>query len=107
VPHFFPCPYLGADVELTDERETHIRAEHPELLPDHLDWIAQTLLEPQHVALDGRSDRARLLAHWYDQGTSGKHAVIVVLADIGRHWIVTAYVANELTSAGAIRWKPI
>ena len=31
----FPCPYLGGDVELTDERERHIAERHPDLLPEH------------------------------------------------------------------------
>ena len=30
---FLPCPYLGNDVELSDERERHILGHHPDLLP--------------------------------------------------------------------------
>src|SRR5438132_12290782 len=39
----FPCPYLNASVELTDERERHIAEHHPELLPSHREWLAETL----------------------------------------------------------------
>ena len=40
----FPCPYLKAEVELTDEREQHIAERHPDLLPEHRQRIADTLL---------------------------------------------------------------
>jgi hypothetical protein len=30
----FPCPYLGSNVELTDEREHHIANHHPDPLPE-------------------------------------------------------------------------
>ena len=39
----FDCPYLETKVELTDEREAHITRRHPDLLPAHLDAIADTL----------------------------------------------------------------
>jgi hypothetical protein len=32
----FPYPYLEGNVELTDEREEHITATHPDLLPNYL-----------------------------------------------------------------------
>lgn len=40
------CPYLKTHVELTEERETHIREKHPELLPQYRDHIDQTLADP-------------------------------------------------------------
>lgn len=40
------CPYLKTEVELTDEREAHIRAKHPELLPQHRDHLIHTLADP-------------------------------------------------------------
>ncbi len=45
----FPCPYLGDEVELSDEREQHIAEHHPELLPAHKDRIAGTLADPDQV----------------------------------------------------------
>lgn len=39
----FPCPYLEGDVELTGEREYHITATHPDLLPDYLPQLIKTL----------------------------------------------------------------
>ena len=45
----FPCPYLKGEVELTDERETHIAETHPDLLPEYLPQIRQTLEDPDEV----------------------------------------------------------
>ena len=42
-----PCPYLGVLVELTDERQRHILLKHPDLLPEYIDYVAETLAEPQ------------------------------------------------------------
>jgi len=41
----FPCPHLAGEVELTAERERHIAQRHPDLLPEHLDRITETLAE--------------------------------------------------------------
>ena len=45
----FPCPYLKSEVELTDERETHIAETHPDLLPEDLPRVKQTLADPNQV----------------------------------------------------------
>ena len=50
----FECPYVGGDVELTDEREAHILARHAELLPARVDRLAETLREPDAVYRGGR-----------------------------------------------------
>lgn len=42
----FKCPYLNGEVELTDEREEHIAQTHPDLLPEHLPQLKQTLADP-------------------------------------------------------------
>jgi hypothetical protein len=47
--HEFVCPYLEGNVELTDERKLHIAERHPELLPEHLEWIVETLANPDQV----------------------------------------------------------
>ncbi len=39
----FACPYLGGEVELSDERESHIAEAHPELFPVYVDQISDTL----------------------------------------------------------------
>ena len=45
----FPCPYLNGEVELTDEREEHIALTQPDLLPEYLPQVKQTLADPDQV----------------------------------------------------------
>jgi hypothetical protein len=50
----FPCPYLGGEVELSDERERHIAQHHPDLLPDHKDRIgARSLTQTRFDGVNG------------------------------------------------------
>jgi len=63
---FFPCPYLNAAVELTEEREQHIARHHPDLLPKYRDQLAETLADPDQVRSSQRMEDARLFSRWYD-----------------------------------------
>src|SRR5437016_3889561 len=95
----FQCPYLQSVVELTDERENHIAEQHPDLLPQHRDQLAETLADPDQVRRSARFNNARLFTRWFDQVGGGKHIVVVVVADAApakRHWVVTAYIARKL-----------
>lgn len=58
----FACPYLNADVELAEEREMHIRDKHPDLLPAHHDYPAQTLGDPDEVRRDTRFPNSLLFS---------------------------------------------
>jgi hypothetical protein len=99
------CPYLGGDVELTEEREQHIRERHPELLPACRSQLGQTLAEPDQVRRSARLANARLFSRWFGNIRSGKHLVVVVLSEpSGRHWVVTAYLARKLAE-GVAEWK--
>jgi len=62
----FPCPYLGSEVELSDERERHIRDHHPDLLPAYPDRIGTTLADPDQIRRSKRFGNARLFSKWYD-----------------------------------------
>lgn len=102
----FACPYLEGEVELTDERERHIRERHPELLPQYLDRIVGTLADPDEVRRSLRFGSARLLSRWYDDLRGGKHVVVVVVSEPApkeRHWIITAYIARRLAE-GETEW---
>jgi hypothetical protein len=102
---YFDCPYVSAQVELTDEREAHIAEEHPEIDPTH---IAGALEHPDSVRLSGRASNSRLFVRWYDDLVGGKYAVVVVVTDpppSQRRWIVTAYPATRLSSRGAVEWE--
>ncbi len=101
------CPYLHADVELTDERREHIRLKHPDLLPEHFERLVQTLQDPDEIRRDRRFPTSRLFSRWFDEVKSGKFVVVVVISDPGpleRHWVVTAYIARSLVQ-GETEWK--
>ena len=108
----FHCPYLNAQVELTDERERHIAERHPDLLPEHRQRIADTLVAPDQVRRTARFVSARLFTRWFESVRGGKHVVVarsstVVVSESapsGRHWVITAYIARKLTK-GEIEWK--
>jgi len=99
----FHCPYPNRSVELTDEREAHIRLEHSELLPGRVDAIAETLVDRDAVRRSSRFINSRLFTRWYDDLAGGKHAVVVVVSNAQRDWIVTAYVARRLR--GEVEWE--
>ena len=102
---YFYCLYLGAQVELTDEREAHIGEEHPEIEPAH---IAGTLAKPDAIRPSARAANSRLFVRWYDDLAGGKYAVVVVVTDpppSQRRWIVTTYPASRLPSRGAVEWE--
>ncbi|MBA3611456.1 MAG: hypothetical protein H0W49_00780 [Nitrospirales bacterium] len=101
------CPYLSADVELTDERERHIAERHPDLLPEHRPRIADTLAETDLVRQSARFANATLFSRWFDSIRGGKHVVVVVIGEgspQGRHWMVTAYLARNVEE-GRVLWK--
>jgi len=43
---WLPCPFLGADVEFTDERPRHVAEDHPDLLPKCESLIREALTDP-------------------------------------------------------------
>jgi hypothetical protein len=103
----FPCPFLRGEVELTGEREAHIAARHPDLLPEHRQLLALTLADPDLVRQSPRFGQARLFSRWSPEVRDGKHLVVVVVSQEGgspRHWIITAYLTRRL-AAGDILWK--
>lgn len=102
-----PCPYLNTDVELTDERENHIRDKHPELLPVYRAQFIRTIADPDAVRKDFRFPNSMMFSRWFPDIKEGKFVVVVVIADPSpakRHWVVTAYVARQL-SGGTVIWQ--
>ena len=104
---FFPCSYLGSEVELTAERELHIAAHHPDLLPSNKRHIIETINHPDQVRRSSRAGDARLFSRWYPELKGGKHVVVVVMGAAeksGHSWIITAYMASKL-APGEIEWQ--
>ena len=102
----FPCPYLNAPVELTEERERHIGQHHPDLLPQYWSQLKETLVDPDQVRRSQRFENARLFSRRYDMIGAGKHIVVVVIIDQNarRNWVVTAYIARRM-AGGEVEWK--
>ena len=106
----FPCPRLGQEVELTDERRQHILDAHVDG-PGVLERLGLTLARPE-VALRDRLTGDLLLARAFDFGERTRHIVGILVRDegnadgISRLWIGTAYSARRLAVAGA-RWEGI
>ena len=102
---WFVCPYLRTEVELNEERHTHIATEHADFAP-FIDRIAGVLAAPSTVRRSSSDPQVRLFSCWYDDVADGMYVVVVVVADPApsrRHWIITAYMTHSLTG-GTIEW---
>ena len=103
----FSCPHLRGEVELSEERERHIAANHPDLLPEHRESMIQTVADPDEVRRSKRFGNALLFSRWFDDLRGGKYVVVVVVGDSGdnkRNWIITAYIARKLAE-GETEWQ--
>ncbi len=103
---YINCPYLGGEVELSEERECHIQQQHPDLLPLYSEQLVTTIKEPDEVRLSSRFGNARLFSKWYENIKKGKHIVVVVVSEekkSNRHWVITAYIARKL-AGGETEW---
>ena len=104
---WLPCPYLGRDVELTDERERHVRYKHGNLLPGRRSDLAATLSDPDEVRV--RTWRPDELI--FVRAVHQREFVIVVTIDAEpvsdsdppRTFIATAYLA-ENPPVSAVIW---
>ncbi len=101
-----PCPYLGVDVELTDEREAHIQRSHGDLLPRHRALLVQAVTDPEIVLRSRRSPDALILCRRFPNLSGGKFIAAVVAVDAvsQRRWLVTAYISRKLVS-GELEWQ--
>jgi len=103
----YPCPYLENNVEMTDERRTHIQTHHPDLIPEYESCIAKTLYDPDLIRTSSRYSNAKIFSKWFNSVKKGKYIVVVVVSDSyphERHWIITSYISRKL-SKGGILWK--
>ena len=103
----FDCPYLGAQVELTDEREAHVRQKHSDLLARGFDLITLALADPDLIRRDPQAPNTLKFSRWYDEGDRGRHAVVIVVRDqatAARNWVVTAFPARRIPE-GDVIWR--
>ena len=96
--HFFDCPYLSSQVELSDEREEHIIQNHPNTLPDYIEQLSETLANPDRVRPSKHDTQALLFSKWFDTIRTGRYLIVITVSDLetNRHWIITAYTARKL-----------
>lgn len=101
----FFCSYLGTEVELTPERESHITATHPGMLPEYWEQFADTLNDPDQVRKSDRDDSALMFSKWFETIRTGRYLVIVTICqnESSRYWVITAYTARRL-SGGTVIW---
>ena len=105
----FECPYLNGEVELSDERETHITDSHPDLLPEFLAQVRLTLAAPDQVRRSLRMSSARVFCRWFEEVRQGKYVMVVVVSEstpVMRNWIITAYMTRRLAN-GEVEWRKI
>jgi hypothetical protein len=101
------CPYLDSIMELTEEREKHIISNHPDLLPDHENQMAEASKDPEEVRRNKKFFNARMFCRWFDSIRAGRYVVVVVISEaetLNRHWIITAYLSRKITH-GENEWK--
>jgi hypothetical protein len=104
---YFPCPWLGGEVEFTDERERDIPGGHPDLVPEHRDKLAEVLRDPDTIRRSARAASAHVFSRWYTALRQGRHVAVIVISDAAlpaRPWIITAYMTRRL-APGGIEWE--
>jgi len=87
-------------VELTDERRQHILLKHPDVLPEYMSHVAETVAAPDEVRRDGRFPATRIFSRWCEDVRGGKFVVVVIVTGSSpaeRSWVVTAYITRKLT----------
>ena len=101
MPESFPCPYLEAAVECTDERHSHVLYKHSDFAPAHWGRAAETLLDPDQVRASKRDAGVILFFRWYPD--VGKYVVVAVnMENPTRRWLITAHFARK--SDGDLLW---
>jgi hypothetical protein len=55
---------------------------HPDLLPEYIDYVAETLAEPDEVRRDSRFPATRIFARWCVNVKGGKFVAVVVVIDL-------------------------
>ena len=104
----FWCPYLGADVALTDERVAHMHNGHPEVSRLDSGTFGEVIGDPDRIM--SRSDGSVLFVreavssgsrHWHvvavRRGTSNGDPAKL------RYWVVTAWTTRR-TGTWSILW---
>lgn len=82
------------EVELTEERKSHIILKHPEL-KIHIKKISQVLSSPDTVRKSKIDTAALLFYKYFDTIKGGKYINVTVKKD-ERNFILTAYITDKI-----------
>jgi hypothetical protein len=98
---WFPCTYLQTNVVLTPERRLHILEEHPEILKNSDDLIAEALSQPHQI-------RLRPLGSLLFVSQARTLYVVVAVNKLKReqvYKVMTAYYARKLSREDKVLWE--
>lgn len=91
-------------IRLTDERQAHIEADHPEMF-GQIEKIQDTLSNPD-VSVRSRtdSDVELFYRHYNDTPVTEKYLCVVVKVLVGNLFIITAYFTDTI-KGGEVLWE--
>jgi len=94
----------GRRIQLTNEREEHIEADHPEMF-GQLDKIENTLLNPDRIVKSRTDPQIELFYRYYKTTpVAEKYVCVVVKLLVGDLFIITAYFTDTI-KGGEILWE--
>lgn len=82
------------EVELTEERKSHIILKHPEL-KTHIKKISQVLSSPDTIRRSKFDKEALLFYKYFDKIKGGKYINVTVKKN-ERNFILTAYITDRI-----------
>lgn len=96
---WLPCPYLGAEVELTEERWAHIIEGHPPVAVLGAESVAHALADPDWVGTRpdwvGFATRLHTVFPGHDLVVVVRWSGTPAGPDTIRYWVVTAWVTRR------------
>jgi len=94
----------GRQIRLSEEREKHLKAEHPEM-ENQLNKIALTLLDPDRIIRSRTDDEAELHYRLFKTTpVTIKHLCIVIKATDADSFIITVYFTDTVKK-GDVLWE--
>ena len=91
-------------IKLTDERQEHIEADHPEMF-GQIDKIQETLSNPDIIVRSRTDPEVELFYRYYDiTPVTEKYLCVLVKVLVGDLFIITAYFTDTIKS-GEMLWE--
>jgi len=93
--------YSERELRLTDERLDHIER-RPEMV-DHLDRIAETLLEPEEVRVSNQDESVLLYYRRYSETpVTEKFLLVIANVEVDSPFVISAFYTDRLKSGRSI-----